>query len=152
MASPAIDCSYLTPHRDREEPIFVLYRDGDEGWRDWLGAVVDRIDRLSELPDDWDSYGGLPLSDEAVGATLDLLSYFGPEYLAPEVYPSPDGGLLLQWETPSSAIEIEVGPSRRFDLLIIPKGEEPLELERLPISRLLLDYYDDLKRALRQHP
>lgn len=77
----------------------------------WLPGVLARIYELSELPENWDSYGANPLKDEAASALFNLLdqlkSYIQSQ---PSVSVTGQGGLLAEWTSPQSAIELSADP------------------------------------------
>jgi hypothetical protein len=86
-----------------------------------LRALFERLDELSALRQDWDSYGGLPPTARAIGAASRLIveaTTRGDEVPA-EVMPFPDGGLHVIWEQGQTELQIDVGPSGTLGYLVI---------------------------------
>jgi hypothetical protein len=73
----------------------------------WLGDVLRRIEELSHRTEGWDSYGGEPLSEDAANTLLIVLirlsSYIQSE---PAVSLSSEGGLVAEWESSQSSLEL----------------------------------------------
>src|SRR3990172_4962553 len=74
----------------------------------WLRGVLGRIEELLALQSDWDSYGARPVRVNAVTAALlllvETLSVSSAE--VPEIYPTPSGGLQLEWHRPGKFLEV----------------------------------------------
>lgn len=78
---------------------------GDEP--NWLYSVLSKLQVLSNLSQDWDSYGGVPMSFEAATAALDFLSVcLSDDSLAPEVVPTNSGGVQLEWHRHAGDLEV----------------------------------------------
>lgn len=77
----------------------------------WLINTQRRIDELSHLPDDWDSYGARSLNEESADILFNLLvnlnSFIQSE---PSVSLSVEGGLLAEWESTQSSLELLANP------------------------------------------
>jgi hypothetical protein len=77
----------------------------------WLVNVAKRISELSYLPDDWDSYGAHSMNEESVGVLAELLvrlnSFIQSE---PRVSLSVEGGLVAEWESTQSSLELLANP------------------------------------------
>jgi hypothetical protein len=75
----------------------------------WLKETYDRISALETLKENWDSYGGLPVANEAISTLRVLLSNLDIEDMpTPHVAPLPDGGIGLHWRVAARDLEIEV--------------------------------------------
>lgn len=73
----------------------------------WINSVVQRIDHLLGLPDNWDREGALPLQYEiAMDALSFLLERVYHETPAPQIVPTVTGGLQLEWHTGGCDLEI----------------------------------------------
>lgn len=78
-----------------------------------IAPTLERIRSFSALSLNWDSYGAHPLSPVAI-ATVDHIlvqSLRLPIYEAGTVVdavPSPDGGVLVEWESPSVRFQLRV--------------------------------------------
>lgn len=92
----------------------------------WIASVVERLDHLFALPEDWDGEGGLPLHFETAMAVLDfLLTRAFHETPAPQIVPSGTGGVQIEWHKAGSDLEIsfEPGQSPAF-FYAAPDGQE----------------------------
>ena len=75
----------------------------------WLKETYDRIAALEALKENWDSYGGLPVANDAISMLRMLLSNLDIEDMpTPHVAPLPDGGIGLHWRVGARDLEIEV--------------------------------------------
>jgi hypothetical protein len=102
-----------------------------------LRALFARLDELSGLQQDWDSYGGLPPTARAIGAASRLIveASTQAEDLPSAVMPFPDGGLQVIWEHAQDELQIDVGPVGSLGYLAIHRGEgTPLMTEGDGIS------------------
>jgi hypothetical protein len=56
---------------------------------DWRQVVLfEQIDKLRELKEDWDSYGGQPITEEAIAAAKDFVGRF-------KALPTTGGGIAF---------------------------------------------------------
>lgn len=82
--------------------------------------AAERIKKLASLEPDWDGYGGVPPTEEAVKATAELLleSHKLTRGLleSPFIAPLPEGGLELEWELDSGAELMLVIPTTGTDV------------------------------------
>lgn len=75
---------------------------------DW---ARESIEPLRQLPGNWDSYGALPVHDVAAEITIGIAA--GLAFAAvpsPQVFPTADGGLSLEWHRPNFDFVITVPP------------------------------------------
>lgn len=74
-----------------------------------INDALARIQELAELNDNWDSYGAISPTKQAIlGAVQlinDLLDETSP---APDIFPVPNGNLQLEWSCFGFNLEIEV--------------------------------------------
>lgn len=83
---------------------------GDPNWRQ---PVELQLNRLINLSENWDSYGGHPVSIEAAAAAVGVLGSLLPTNgAAPSIGPLPSGGLTLAWRDGHVLLDIDVEPSR----------------------------------------
>ncbi len=79
---------------------------------DAFADTLDRIGRLANLKDNWDSDGASPVDRRATRAAAELLSLMhrlAEKIPQPIVGPTPSGGVDLQWHTPTAEMYVEVG-------------------------------------------
>lgn len=76
----------------------------------WLASYMEsQINALRRLRPGWDGHRADPVSDEAVGSVVHLMSQFAGELsLPPMVFPTADGGLQLEWHADRESVEVEV--------------------------------------------
>lgn len=68
-----------------------------------------QINALRRLRPGWDGHRADPVSDEAVGSVVRLISRFVSELsLPPMAFPIPDGGFQLEWHAGPQSVEVEV--------------------------------------------
>ncbi len=94
----------------------------------WLRRAQQKLKELSELTENWDSYGSRPIQQKASETAAELLTEtanFGlPE---PQIFPVPGGGLQLEWDNAKGELELEVFPNGEIGFLIVDKENEMLE-------------------------
>lgn len=93
----------------------------------WLGHAIGEIRKLLCLPDDWDSYGGRPVSPSSAVRALELLlSVMRDDAPPAQFVPARQGGIQLEWHTRGIDLEIEVQSTGRLLVLFVDQwyGEE----------------------------
>jgi hypothetical protein len=93
----------------------------------WLARVAEAIERLADLPENWNSYTASPVQLPAVTRSLELLRRIMPDDAAPpDVRPTADGGIQFEWTTPGMDVELEVTPEGRTLAVVedLRTGEE----------------------------
>jgi hypothetical protein len=82
--------------------------------------AVATLSELLDLSSNWDGYGALPVSDEAManskGVLLRLLRY-AP---APDIAPNPNGTISFEWASGHGEAHLEIGKTR-FSFFVKPK-------------------------------
>lgn len=75
---------------------------------DFTKAVLDELDRLSQLPENWDSYGAPPIDQQIITAAKKFIVSL-PENLAsrPRVVPMSPGNLQFEWHHQGKILELE---------------------------------------------
>ena len=89
-----------------------------------LRVLALRLDELSVLEEDWDSYGGFPPTARAVAAAsrlmIEAVAVTGE---APDaVMPFPNGGLQVIWARGAHELQVDVGPDGCLGYLEIQRG------------------------------
>jgi len=76
----------------------------------WFADALSQLDRLLELPPNWDSYNADPPSADAAASARGLVLALGQSWdlPAPLVSPTRTGGVLLEWASGSKELEIEI--------------------------------------------
>ncbi|WP_164103406.1 hypothetical protein [Candidatus Laterigemmans baculatus] len=116
--SNVLDDSALAFHQERTART-QAYEGGDEGLMvtlarrepaPWRYECLDHLDRLRELPANWNSYGALPIADASIDYAKEILvalsSFTGIS--RPRIAASPSGFVALSWEWEHDTRELDV--------------------------------------------
>lgn len=96
-------------YRTRVNRIFHFGSSTLEHVTDIQAAIDERFAELSKLTEDWDSYGGRPMSPWAHEAMLGVLKYLQPALSAsPSLSLTPEGGVLASWGRGAQGLDIRV--------------------------------------------
>lgn len=96
--------------------------------------IFEKLDRWLDLPENWDSYGGIAPTIETVERVKKFISTYE---ILPQggVFPGPNGEIMLIYLNNNDEIEIYFEPDFNDDMLIIydVKAENP-KMEELSFS------------------
>lgn len=109
--------SGITPHTSRifvkPPPINFLI---DQPMPDrWIPEIREKMRGYLELPTNWDSYGGGPISNEVVAAAerfAELMAAIG--FSRPKICPESSGGVLLEWQSPTQVLTVDFDETQVF--------------------------------------
>jgi hypothetical protein len=92
--------------------------------------LSDRLDHLARLPQNWDSYGAVPISPNAITrarSTLrQILSVGGEDIPLPFIAPSPNGGVELELTTASGReLMLDISPGEECVAFLLVEPTEP---------------------------
>lgn len=91
----------------------------------WIEAVADRLNQLSSLLANWDSYGSEPMKRGTVEKGLRLLLEAMPDNApAPQTVPTSDGGLQFEWNRDDLDLEVEINEEGIVSYLITDGDQE----------------------------
>jgi hypothetical protein len=77
----------------------------------WFADISRRLDELGHLRDDWDSYGGRALDEDLAMAFFHILVQLSSVIQsAPLISMTAEGGLLAEWASPQSSLELAANP------------------------------------------
>lgn len=111
----------------------------------WLEACVSAVNEFINLPQDWDSHGGVATTLEAAGGALrTLVAIMSRPNPMPELTPVPNGGLALEWHGSGVDLEIEFGA---YNDASVYYRDESRDIEW---DRSLSDVQDELEKYLSQ--
>lgn len=80
-----------------------------ENREDWFYDVLIKLRRIGQLEENWDSYGAPAIKSSIVVSTLQILnSLMRKNIPIPEMVPTSNGGIQLEWHTNSVNFEITV--------------------------------------------
>lgn len=71
-----------------------------------------QIEALSKLEENWDGYGGLPTTRESRVYARRFLAHASPAILNPEITPSSNGTIGLEWQSNHGEAYLEIGRTR----------------------------------------
>jgi hypothetical protein len=77
----------------------------------WPQRIMTRLVELLSLPAGWDTYDAPPIDQRAVARAGQLLLRTMDEWSPlPDILPSSDGGVILEWYRPTVQLRIDVPP------------------------------------------
>ena len=74
--------------------------------------AIDVINRLGLLEEDWDGYGGMPVSVETQRNAINAIESFPDDLPMPEIDPNPNGTISFDWTSPLASAYLEIGNTR----------------------------------------
>lgn len=109
-ASAMMDVPTLLSELDVENPVADVSSSATEGEGPlWLLEAAVRLETLSRLGPNWDSYGAPPLRHEAVRTAFDLLLALSDSSTpVPQIVPTVLGGIQFEWHQGGIDLEVEV--------------------------------------------
>ena len=96
----------------------------------WINPTVARLESLAQLPEDWDSYGASPVRTSRIQQAYGLLqSIMDDETPAPDLVPTANGSIQIEWHTLGVELEIHLLSDADLDVYFVDlEGTEgPLE-------------------------
>lgn len=74
----------------------------------WLNDVLERTNNLLRLQPNWDSYGAKPIDIQSAVTSLQILASaaLAENAGAPQIVPTPQGGVQLEWHGANSDLEL----------------------------------------------
>ncbi len=103
----------------------------------WFKEAVTQMRELLSLGENWNGYGEQPVHDSAFWRALGVLGDIGINGPRPDIVPTPDGGLQLEWMGAGFEIEVEIPPEGPAIIFISnPSGKETEHIARLRNGRI----------------
>ena len=94
----------------------------------WLKSVREQLDELTNLQDNWDSYGSSAIKREVAAKALEVISVLSRLRMEkPSVIAVPGGGVQFEWANSSSELELEIRPNGAVEFLIVDQNKEMRE-------------------------
>ena len=107
-----------------------------------MAALVDQLQAMRGLPENWDSYGAaapaahvIDLAQELVGLIETWLRRAASEPPALHVSPTRTGGILIEWEDPSMQHEVDLNPDGSISFLHLNRGTGHIETRKFIASQ-----------------
>jgi hypothetical protein len=89
----------------------------------WEEPTVRRLARLYVLQASWDGADARPIPPDVLNMTqIVLRTLMRPTTLAPNVVPTVQGGIQLEWHARGLDVELEVLPTGRIEVLVSDLG------------------------------
>src|SRR5438094_6480972 len=94
--------------------------------KDRLAPFFRRLDELSQLDENWDTYGGHPPPPPAVDAARKLLRSAETRFVSSagdwvrpfDIAPIPSGGAQLEWRYGERELIVDIGPEGELGYLL----------------------------------
>ena len=106
-------------------------------------TLATKFRQISELTDNWDSYGAPPIDEDALGNSAYIVQ-LGVELSLPlpAIAPGSDAGIGIEWTSDKGDLYIDIAPESETTYALSKYGPEPEEKEgtlenRGQISRIL---------------
>ena len=78
----------------------------------WIDSAISKLKKLSELSENWDSYGAKTIEKNAVLMALNLIEViYSPRVPEPAIVPLASGGIQFEWHIPQKDLEISLSPN-----------------------------------------
>ena len=88
-----------------------------------IAVMEETLLRFSELPENWDSYGGRAISPDAIDEARRILRVaINLNLPEPWVAPGGDAGIGIQWDTDRAELYIDVVPEEETTFALTPKA------------------------------
>lgn len=95
----------------------------------WLVPVLSQLFEFVALPENWDSYGGRPLTRENLEVALQVLEQvMEVDTEPPWVVPLPSGGVQFEWHREGLDAEIVIDRASSMVLITTETGDEELPM------------------------
>jgi len=101
--------------------------------------AIKRLSRLASLPEDWDSYGSPPPSEEIIDISAQIFQSgdYSSDLPAAKIDPISGGGIQIAWNLEERELEIDVLPNKSIEYLKVERnepvkeGEFPFEADKI---------------------
>jgi len=77
-----------------------------------LSFAEERIDRISIMPENWDGYGAISISQETARNAKHALKEVQRFAPLPDITPNPNGTISFEWESSEGFGHLEIGQTR----------------------------------------
>jgi hypothetical protein len=87
-----------------------------------------KVTELSNLSENWDSYGSSSIQPPAIEMALKILSLVDRQGVAtPQIFPVSGGGIQLEWQSGSRELELEILPNGMLEYLVVDEQKNMQE-------------------------
>ena len=92
---------------------------------EWFPGIVHRLNYLLLLAENWDSYGAKKISQVSAIKVLNILTNNVPDlFPCPDLIPSNDGGIQIEWHIRGIDLEIDVPESGLIGVYFMDENNE----------------------------
>jgi len=96
--------------------------------RPWFHQALRDFRRLLALDDNWNGYGERAVHEDAVKRAMNVLNVVGVDGPRPDIVPTSDGGVQVEWSADGSEIEVEIPPVGPASVFIVEASGEESEV------------------------
>jgi hypothetical protein len=104
----------------------------------WFYPAMSRFQHLSRLADNWDTYGGSRVSDDAIYTALSIIArLLRDQSVPPAIVPTSQGGVQLEWHRVGDEVEVRVTPTGEISAFRCNEGDGKIdEIEKISLADL----------------
>ncbi len=126
----------------QDQPVAELI--GTESMPTWFPRLVDQLNDVLSLDDGWAGPGSLaPNEHSALSALRSLRGLADPYLRPPQLVPTVDGGVQIEWHTNGVDLELCFGSAGEVDVYI---ADEARHLEE---AGAFAELFDEIRLALK---
>lgn len=83
-----------------------------------------KVTELANMPEDWDGYGAIRISQETQQNALKALDVLLRNTPVPDITPNPNGTISFEWESSQGVGHLEIGKTK-FSFYVKPRSGNP---------------------------
>jgi hypothetical protein len=112
---------------DAEDAVYERAQPYQRSSRRGWGAVIDRLQSLLALEDDWDGGGARRPAPATIRYCVALARRWANDDITPpsSVSPTLEGGVVFQWQEEGTRMEAEVNEPGRAECMLSVRGQKP---------------------------
>lgn len=115
MYTPELELNSIQIYNSQWSSVTPIY-----GISSSLRQAQRKVNELSKLPENWDTYGSSPPRPAAIEKALRILSLVNRQgFVFPQIFPVSGGGLQLEWQSETRELELEILPTGVMEYLIV---------------------------------
>ena len=120
--------AWTSPQAHNVGGIFVTIN--RENVPEWFENTKEKLERIFNLPENWDSYGARQIAIGSALGTIELILYLLEKNIPePSVVPINTGGVQIEWHMKNIDFEIEIQPEGIFDIYMEDLSNEFDEID-----------------------
>lgn len=102
-----------------------------ETYPEWLREMIEKLENLATLQENWDSYGAGPIDKRSIKKARDLIGYLAA-FIAvdcPAVAGTPDGHVGFSWDEGSWSLNAKILPDGRIKYVYLDERDATKDRE-----------------------